>query len=305
MENIFMKKLNFFTLKNFVVAPELTCPKNFLEDKIKILTNLLKNELKKITKFLDDKKSIALLFSGGLDSIIGQLSSNVFIDLINVSFFKKQNIEEKNGCHINIEAPDRITSINGLIELKSLFPLIKWRLICIDVTEKMVSQKKELIKKLVFPKNDKMSLNIATVLFFAVNSVGNNNSFIVTNTPKKYLASKTCRYGVHFKKIVPKDRNIKNQFLGQSEVNLSGFGDIKKHTEIWKEIDFVKIGNEDICPEVFISGLGPDEYLGGYLRHRNIFENTKNKNLLKNEIDKDIDLLWSRNLGFRTKYLLT
>lgn len=53
---------------------------------------------------------------------------------------------------------------------------------------------------------------------------------------------------------------------------------------------------------IFFTGTGADEIFGGYTRHRSIFykninDNNKSQNLLRDELDKDIDRLWIRNLG--------
>jgi asparagine synthetase B (glutamine-hydrolysing) len=53
---------------------------------------------------------------------------------------------------------------------------------------------------------------------------------------------------------------------------------------------------------VLLCGIGSDEQLGGYKRHKNMFKRTKGNesekwNALNNEMDKDVMRLWVRNLG--------
>nr|CAB3223735.1 asparagine synthetase domain-containing protein 1-like [Phallusia mammillata] len=48
---------------------------------------------------------------------------------------------------------------------------------------------------------------------------------------------------------------------------------------------------------ILLCGMGADEQLGGYSRHRGIFENTNNWDLVNEEMNMEIERISSRNLG--------
>ncbi|ETO02509.1 hypothetical protein RFI_34922, partial [Reticulomyxa filosa] len=74
--------------------------------------------------------SVCILYSGGIDShVIAALCdkfvpSNETIDLINVSVGTNP-----------LQAPDRLTAINGFLELSEWSPTRKWRLIQVNIDE--------------------------------------------------------------------------------------------------------------------------------------------------------------------------
>ncbi|GAB2280182.1 hypothetical protein Dimus_014820 [Dionaea muscipula] len=108
---------------------------------------------------------IAVLFSGGLDSMILAailhecLSAKYDIDLLNVSFEGQS-------------APDRVTGRSGLEELKRLAPLRRWRLVEIDVdlSNSVVDMKH--VMSLINPAKTYMDLNIGTALWLAASGHG-------------------------------------------------------------------------------------------------------------------------------------
>ncbi|XP_021756673.1 asparagine synthetase domain-containing protein 1-like isoform X2 [Chenopodium quinoa] len=103
---------------------------------------------------------VAILFSGGLDSMILAailhecLDAGYDIDLLNVSF---------NGE----AAPDRITSRAGLKELERIAPLRRWRLVEIDADLSNLTMEMKQVMALINPAKTYMDLNIGIALWLA------------------------------------------------------------------------------------------------------------------------------------------
>ncbi|XP_020096661.1 asparagine synthetase domain-containing protein 1 isoform X1 [Ananas comosus] len=118
---------------------------------------------------------IAILFSGGLDSmILGALLDKCLnpkytIDLLNVSFDGQL-------------APDRVSAKAGLRELQRISPLRRWRLVEIDASLSHLKQETEHVLTLIHPTNTYMitylrillpqDLNIGIALWLAAGGVG-------------------------------------------------------------------------------------------------------------------------------------
>eukprot|EP01018_Ginkgo_biloba_P014035 Gb_12885 [translate_table: standard] len=103
---------------------------------------------------------IAILFSGGLDSMILAalldqcLSLNCEIDLLNVSF---------DGA----SAPDRISAKAGVRELRRIAPLRRWNLVEIDADPKNLHAETKHLTSIIYPTKTYMDLNIGTALWLA------------------------------------------------------------------------------------------------------------------------------------------
>lgn len=108
---------------------------------------------------------IAILFSGGLDSMILAalldqcLDSKWTIDLLNVSFDGQL-------------APDRVSSLAGLKELQRISPLRRWRLVEIDSDLANLKEESEHVMSLIYPSNTYMDLNIGIALWLAAGGDG-------------------------------------------------------------------------------------------------------------------------------------
>lgn len=119
-----------------------------------------------LNKFKDEESApIAVLFSGGLDSMILAalldqcIDSKWTIDLLNVSFDGKL-------------APDRISAIAGLRELQRISPLRRWRLVEIDTALIDLKGECEHVMSLIHPSNTYMDLNIGIALWLAAGGDG-------------------------------------------------------------------------------------------------------------------------------------
>nr|GEY25034.1 asparagine synthase family protein [Tanacetum cinerariifolium] len=120
---------------------------------------------------------VAVLFSGGLDSMILAallhecLDPKFEIDLLNVSFDGQL-------------APDRISAIAGVNELRKMASLRRWNLVEIDAELSKLALETKHVTSLISPSSTYMDLNIGIALWLAAGGDGwmsedvrgNNNS---------------------------------------------------------------------------------------------------------------------------------
>ncbi|XP_057494290.1 uncharacterized protein LOC130779615 isoform X2 [Actinidia eriantha] len=108
---------------------------------------------------------VAVLFSGGLDSMIlaalldDCLDPKYEIDLLNVSFDKES-------------APDRISAWAGVKELKRVSPLRRWKLVEIDADLSKLTLETKHVTSLISPAKTYMDLNIGLALWLAASGDG-------------------------------------------------------------------------------------------------------------------------------------
>ncbi|MCL7048435.1 hypothetical protein MKW94_003047 [Papaver nudicaule] len=108
---------------------------------------------------------IAVLFSGGLDSMILAalldqcLDPTYDIDLLNVSFDGQS-------------APDRISSKAGVKELQRIAPSRRWNLVEIDHELSNLTSETKHVMSLIYPSNTYMDLNIGIALWLAAGGDG-------------------------------------------------------------------------------------------------------------------------------------
>lgn len=108
---------------------------------------------------------IALLFSGGLDSMILAalldecLDPTYGIDLLNVSFDGQS-------------APDRISAKAGLKELKRIAPSRRWKLVEVDAELSKLTMEIKHVTSLINPASTYMDLNIGIALWLAAGGDG-------------------------------------------------------------------------------------------------------------------------------------
>ncbi|XP_031099449.1 asparagine synthetase domain-containing protein 1 [Ipomoea triloba] len=108
---------------------------------------------------------VALLFSGGLDSMILAalmdqcMDAEYEIDLLNVSF--------DGQC-----APDRISARAGLKELQRIAPSRRWKLVEIDADLQKLTSETKHVMSLINPAKTYMDLNIGIALWLAAGGDG-------------------------------------------------------------------------------------------------------------------------------------
>nr|XP_019955293.1 PREDICTED: asparagine synthetase domain-containing protein 1 [Paralichthys olivaceus] len=211
-----------------------------------------------------DQASIAILFSGGIDSMIlaaladRHIPAHQPIDLLNVAFKlqepKKQKDSAKNHKkHKNkptdtktdgvgsrtfspFDVPDRITGKAGLKELQDLNPERRWNFVEINITqEELQKMRQERICHLVHPLDTVLDDSIGCAVWFAARGTG----FILEDNDQRPFSSSA---------------------------------------------------------KVILTGIGADEQLAGYSRHRVRFKMSGHEGLIQ-ELAMELDRISSRNLG--------
>lgn len=146
----------------------------------------------------DEQAGVALLFSGGIDSMIlaaladRHIPAHQPIDLLNVAFKlqepkKQKESANKHKKHNNkpktdaadsrisspFDVPDRITGKAGLKELQDLNPERKWNFVEINVTqEELQKMREERICHLVYPLDTVLDDSIGCAVWFAARGAG-------------------------------------------------------------------------------------------------------------------------------------
>ncbi|XP_068602442.1 asparagine synthetase domain-containing protein 1 [Brachionichthys hirsutus] len=203
----------------------------------------------------DGRASVAVLFSGGLDSMVlaaladRHVPAGQEIDLLNVAFKlpepKKQNeSERKRGkepaaasqARGPFDVPDRVTGKAGLRELLELNPERRWNFVEINVTrEELQRGREERVRHLLQPLDTVLDDSIGCAVWFAAGGAG----FV------------------------------------------AGGGDLKPFASSAK---------------VILTGIGADEQLAGYARHRVRFQASGHEGLIR-ELAMELGRISSRNLG--------
>ncbi|KAM4608461.1 asparagine synthetase domain-containing protein 1 [Polymixia lowei] len=212
----------------------------------------------------DGQAAVAILFSGGIDSMIlaaladRWIPAHQPIDLLNVAFKllepKTQKVStKKHKKHRNeptdpmidaanfqiscpFDVPDRITGRAGLKELEDLNPERRWNFVEINVTqEELQRMRRERICHLVQPLDTVLDDSIGCAVWFAARGTG----FITEDNDHKLFTSSA---------------------------------------------------------KVILTGIGADEQLAGYSRHRVRFKMAGHEGLVQ-ELAMELGRIASRNLG--------
>ncbi|XP_071777775.2 asparagine synthetase domain-containing protein 1 [Centroberyx gerrardi] len=211
-----------------------------------------------------DQAAIAILFSGGIDSMIlaaladRHIPAHQPIDLLNVAFKLQDPKTQKESTkkpkkHKNkpsdsttvradsqtsgpFDVPDRITGKAGLKELQDLNPERRWNFVEINVTqEELQKMRQERICHLVHPLETVLDDSIGCAVWFAARGAG----FITEDDDQKLFTSSA---------------------------------------------------------KVILTGIGADEQLAGYSRHRVRFKMSGHEGLIQ-ELAMELGRISSRNLG--------
>ncbi|XP_043941556.1 asparagine synthetase domain-containing protein 1 [Protopterus annectens] len=215
----------------------------------------------------DVKANVAILFSGGIDSMMialladRHIPSNEPIDLLNVAFMLQERKQKghasrhfkqhKNKDHLSahedsrqqsstvaasFSVPDRITGKAGLKELEAINPHRTWNFVEVNVTlEELKSVRQERIGHLVHPLDTVLDDSIGCAVWFASRGIG---TLIRGEAAEPYVST----------------------------------------------------------AKVILTGIGADEQLAGYSRHR-VRCNTEGLEGLVNELEMELGRISSRNLG--------
>ncbi|XP_077392240.1 asparagine synthetase domain-containing protein 1 [Festucalex cinctus] len=231
------------------------------EEEVKGLIDVLSEAVRRRVQSLpddpqasDDCSRIAILFSGGIDSMIlavlahRHVPNRQSIDLLNVAFQHQEAPKEaakrqkpgrstpESQMRNPFNVPDRITGKSGLKELQALAPERRWNFVEVNVTrEELQQMRRERIRHLVHPLDTVLDDSIGCAVWFAARGEG----------------------------FLTRD-NHRNGFTSSAKV--------------------------------LLTGIGADEQLAGYARHRVKFKTSGHQGLVQ-EIAMELDRISSRNLG--------
>ncbi|XP_071954072.1 asparagine synthetase domain-containing protein 1-like isoform X2 [Antedon mediterranea] len=129
----------------------------------------------------DQSAKVAILFSGGIDSmVIAALADRYVpisetIDLINVAFQQQIKSDSAERQTSSFDVPDRITGLAGLQELQNLNPDRHWNFLEVNVTyEELQSMRSSRISDLVYPHNTVLDDSIGCAIWFAARGQDKN-----------------------------------------------------------------------------------------------------------------------------------
>ncbi|XP_029133038.2 asparagine synthetase domain-containing protein 1 [Labrus bergylta] len=211
-----------------------------------------------------DHARVAVLFSGGIDSMIlavladRHIPAHEPIDLLNVAFKLQEPKKQKESAkkpkkHNNkpthdkpgaesqtsgpFDVPDRITGRAGLKELQDLNPERRWNFVEVNVTqEELQEMRQERVCHLVYPLDTVLDDSIGCAVWFASRGKG----------------------------FISEDEDDQKPFTSPAKV--------------------------------ILTGIGADEQLAGYSRHRVRFKTSGHEGLIQ-ELAMELGRISSRNLG--------
>jgi asparagine synthetase B (glutamine-hydrolysing) len=213
---------------------------------------------------------IGILFSGGLDSVVlaaltlEAVTNEQQVVLLNISFVPgdSNNVSSRKSNDGNPKAAvaaDTRAALESYADLQRAFPHRRLKLLRIEGDWSNVLQFEERIRQLIFPQTTTMDWNIATALWFAAAGWCENE------TSENNVASEN---GV---------RLIDSDFISRQALSVGK-------------------PNDPSAGRLLLSGLGADELMGGYGRHRKAWDRGGWK-AWRTELDLDVDRLWIRNMG--------
>ncbi|CCI49558.1 unnamed protein product [Albugo candida] len=330
------------------------------------LSNAVGIRVRTIPSPISAKVRIAILFSGGLDSVVLAALTHYHVP-------DYEPIELLNVCFdsIGFQSPDRLAARVAAHELKNLFPAREWRLIEINTLYEEVLHHQHSIHSLMKPCDTHMDFNIGAAFYFLARGTGQWNTSIsiepaleaqllespqietkrsvclfpnhkndslkcpVTNCGRKWkrecllMVCRVCCFRIQNIVRLCSPIDVKYDVRHMKTLEEMGICSIKfqvlletltsserdsfhchKHPTLTCTISrpsterkaVQKIHQEPLkasyssSARVVLVGIGADEQLAGYGRHKTAFLNGGH-GALAQELAMDMGRIWKRNLG--------
>ena len=208
---------------------------------------------------------LAILYSGGLDcSLIAAIAGSLWsrdrgpIDLLSACFDKPA-----------FRSPDRVAALDGVEELRRLFPAVEWRLVLVDVdyADAVEGACRDRLNAVLPPHDSTMDFNIGAALWFA--SRGRGTLHGAASSRKRPRAGASEGVG------------------GSSDGGGTGGG---ARGEGGRGAPYAT------AARVVLAGQGADELAGGYTRHYAAFRRG-GWEALAAELSRDAARIPARNLS--------
>ncbi|KAL1519079.1 hypothetical protein AB1Y20_003346 [Prymnesium parvum] len=240
--------------------------------------------------------AVGVLFSGGIDSMVlarladAHLPPAEPLELINVAFGATPSA-----------APDRVGALAGARELAALSrrPL---RLVCVDVSLAELRADRPRLTALLRPASTVMDLNIGAALWYGARGRGWRPR-VAAGAPPPPPAADGCRYAGCMP--FPTDPTPREASAGV-ELHLhfdEAGGAVRLRLRLGGaagggEEEALAVDEREYCStaKVLLLGMGADEQLGGYGRHRTVYRQEGWEGLSR-ELHAERERLWLRNLG--------
>eukprot|EP00042_Codosiga_hollandica_P053465 m.700266 g.700266 ORF g.700266 m.700266 type:complete len:381 (-) comp58702_c0_seq8:193-1335(-) len=228
--------------------------------------------------------SVAILFSGGIDSMmLAAICDRVMdpalsIDLLNVAFDNERRMAVGAAKY---DVPDRLTGRAGLKELQQLSDR-KWNFVEVNVTTEELQQHRNHIRDLIFPLDSVLDDSIGCAIWFAARGYGSllcEPVATVQDISNPVITHAEADAGSHSKSL-PDDHQAADS-VAVSESNAMG------------QVKQLYYRSQ---AKILLVGMGADEQLGGYSRHRTAYQAASWSGLAQ-EMKLDIERISHRNLG--------
>ena len=236
---------------------------------------------------------VAVLFSGGIDCMVLARLADLHLppeqplDLINVAF----------GA-IAAEAPDRLTGLAGVAELRRLSPRT-FHFIEVNVSLSELRECRSHLLRLLSPASTVMDLNIGAALWFGSRGIGKLRA-AEEPTSRGEQNARVVRYANGGSAVPAQTTTASPAVRLRTRLTVEPTG-VRLSTSVEDEDD-------DECSSttrsvdyrsgarVLLLGGGADEQLAGYGRHQTVFRKEGWAGL-HSELHAERERLWLRNLG--------